>query len=217
MQSSWRTPRTQSLQPRPKASRGALVGCALGNPDDFDTAVLLVRAGLTAAGACHDSRGVDALLAEVFHSVGSAVSCDFLGLALLRIGVPYDHRGTARLALQTQRNVVENALADVVDARAQRLAKRALVHLARLRQRRHGLYLNASRSFGRSSSPFIYASRDGVAGGRKPGRLKVPSRTVSRYPPPSCAPRVAKRVAVGVACIAGNMHALTCENCTAVR
>src|SRR5258705_10987805 len=99
---------------------------------------ILFRSGLAAAGACFDSRGVDALLAKIFHSVGGAVTGNFIGLGLFRIGITNDYRGGARLALQTQRDVIEYALANVVDARAQWFSKGAPAHTARFRRRGSG-------------------------------------------------------------------------------
>src|ERR1700691_5800123 len=101
--------------------RDALVGRALGHPDDIDAAVV-GRAGLAAAGSSGDPRGVNALFAQVFHGVGGAVAGDFLGLAFLGIGVADDYGAAPRFILEAERNVIEDAFANVVDARAERLA-----------------------------------------------------------------------------------------------
>src|ERR1019366_4628236 len=74
----------------------ALVGCALRNPNNVDTAVLFVRANLTAAGTGRDPRGVDALLAKVLHRIGGTVPSDLHGSALLQIGITDDYGGGVR-------------------------------------------------------------------------------------------------------------------------
>src|SRR5260370_1050276 len=178
---------------------------------------ILFRAGLTAASARLDSRSVDALLAKIFHSVGGAVTGDFVGLGFFWIGITDDHRGGARLALQTQPDIIEYAFANVVDARAQRFSEGALAHLARLRRRRHSFYLDSRRSLSRSSVSIIHSSCDRVIGGRESSGIEVSFRTAGRDPACVGVPAVGKRVAVGIACFAGNVNALTGEHGTAVR
>src|SRR5579864_7253325 len=121
--------------------KSALVGRALGHPDHVNAAVI-GSASLSSAGSSGDSRCVNALFAEIFHGVGGAVAGDFLGLGLLGIGVADDYGAAPRFILQAERDVIEDAFANVVDARAERLAERAIADLAGLRRRRHRFHLD---------------------------------------------------------------------------
>src|ERR1700674_3126581 len=119
----------------------ALVGRPFGHPDDVNAAVI-GSASLPSAGSGGDSRCVNALFAEIFHTVGGAVAGDFLGLALLGVGEADDDGAAPRFILQAERNVIEDAFADVVDARAERFAERAIADLFSLRRHRDGLHLD---------------------------------------------------------------------------
>src|ERR1700687_4756885 len=73
-----------SAEPEVFETEAALVGRALGHPDDINAAVIGC-AGPAGAGSSGDPRCVNALFAEIFHTVSGAVAGDFLGLGLLGI------------------------------------------------------------------------------------------------------------------------------------
>src|SRR3984957_7724250 len=108
-----------------------LVGRAFGHPDDVDAAIIGCS-GLACPAACGDARRDDALLREVFDRVGGAGAGDFGGDCFLGMEVSDDYGAAPRFILQAESGVIENAFANVVDARAERFAERAIADLAGL-------------------------------------------------------------------------------------
>src|SRR3970282_1328534 len=122
-----------------RSKRFRLVSGALRHPDDVDAAVLRTGTFLPARGTHRDAMGVNALASEVLHGIVAALLSEPGRPAFLWVSITDDYYRRAGIALQAQSNVVEDALADVVNARAACGAEGALVELAGLRRRRrHG-------------------------------------------------------------------------------
>ena len=130
-------------------------------------------------------------------------------LRLLGIGVADDDGAAARLILQAQGNVIEDAFANVVDARAERPAERAIADLAGLRRRRHGLYLDHRRAIRGPAAAVVDAHRHRVIARREARRVEVHCRATAYDPAGIGAPGVGERVAVGIAGIRCDMNPLT--------
>ena len=159
--------------------------------------------------------------AEIFHRVSSAVAGDFLGLlALLGIGVADDHGAAARLVLQTQRNVIEDALADV--CRCAMLssglpnAQSAVADLARLRRRRHSLHLDHRRAIRGAAAAIVHAHCDRLVPRSEARRIEVHCRARAHDLAGVGAPGVGQRIAVRIAGIRGDVNLLAGENRSSV-
>ena len=187
------------------SGRRALVGRALGHPDDVDSTVVL-GAGLSGAGASGDPRSVDALFAEIFHGVGGAIARDLIGfLRLLGIGITDDDGCGARLILQPQGHVIEDAIQTLsMRALSGRPNAQSLILLACGGVARP--YLDHRRAIRGAASAVVDAHRHRVIARREARRVEVHCRAAADDPAGIGAPGVGERIAVGIAGIRCDMN-----------
>src|SRR6202790_2339402 len=157
-----------------------LIRRAVRYEHELDAAVLLLRALLLRrfARPCRDARGVDALLAEVAFRQIRARRRQLGSLGLLGIGEAYDDQLGIRFVLQTQRNVVSHALAQIVKARGARLGVAAFAHLGRLRRRGRLLHIDIRRAVPLVAAFVGDTAFDGVAAGLQARGVKLRLRAV---------------------------------------
>src|ERR1700720_4660605 len=114
-----------------------LVRRTFRNEDEFDAAVLLLRALLRGglARPRRATRRVDALLSKIRLRQVRAALRQLRGPGLPRIGVTHNYDLGVGIALQAQGHVVSDALAQVVESRHASLGVATLPYLRRLRRR----------------------------------------------------------------------------------
>src|SRR5260221_172053 len=191
-----------------------LVSCAFWHHHKVDATVglflILFLRGLAGPGG--NARSIDALLDNVFlGQIGSGLR-QLGGLWLLAIGVTDDYQFGAGIVLQTQRHVIANALAGIVESRRASFVVAAIAGLGRLWWRRRLLHIYAGGRIGSTAAAVADRAFYRVATRSQSGRVKLRLRTIAGHLAPSRRVTVGQRIAIGIARGCDDSGALTRHN-----
>src|SRR5579871_6579950 len=162
------------------------------------------------------ARRVNALFAEVLLRTISAGLRQLGRLWFLGICVSNDHELRRRIVLQTQRNVIANALAGIVKPRRAYRVVAAIAGLGRLRRRRRLLHVHVCGRFRRAATAVAHRALHGVASRLQSGRIKRRLCAVAAHLTCARAVRVSQRIAIGIARRRSNSGPLTRHNRAAI-
>src|SRR4029077_9692253 len=135
------------------------------------------------------------LFVEIFHTVGGAVAGDFLGLGLFGVGIADDYGAAARFILQAESDIIEDAFATVVDARAKRLAERAIADFFGLRRNGRGFHFDRRGAIRRPAAAIVHAYRHRVVSGREARSIEVHGGAIPHDLAGIGLPRIFQRIA----------------------
>src|SRR5271163_4690099 len=198
-------------------AESALVGGAFGDKDEVHAAVVFLRARGGFTGASGNTRGVDALFAEILLGEFGAFGGELGVLGFLGIRKAHDYDLGIGIVLEAQGHVVADALAEVIEARRAGLGVTAIADLGGLWRRRRLLHVYVGGSIGVSAPAIADRALDGVASGLQAGRIKFNLRSAANDLATGGRVAIGERIAVRIAGDRGDTGALARHNRTAVR
>src|SRR5277367_6621336 len=197
-------------------AESALVGGAFGDKDEVHAAVVFLRARGGFTGASGNTRGVNALFAEILLGEFGAFGGELGVLGFLWIRKAHDYDLGIGIVLEAQGHVVADALAEVIEARRAGLGVTAIADLGGLWRRRRLLHVHVGRSIGVATPAIADRALHGVASWLQTGGIKLHMRSAADDLATGGGVAVAQRIAIGIAGRGGNGGALARHNRAAV-